>query len=85
LPESSRLRVKVAAAARPSWLSLLRGVLLGLFLIAVKLFDEMVDLLRIALFNRYFSQILPLLAWIAGHRKPFLLLFPFYSLIGEKP
>jgi hypothetical protein len=52
-------------------------VFLGFFtpLIAVKLFDEMVDLLRIALFDRYFGQILPLLAWIAGHRNPFLLLF----------
>jgi hypothetical protein len=51
-------------------------VFLRLFtpLIAVKLFDEMVDLLRIALFNRYFRQVLPRLAWDTTHGKPFLLI-----------
>jgi hypothetical protein len=44
-------------------------VFLDLFtlLIAVKLFDEMVDLLRVALFVGYLSQVLPLFTWIAGH------------------
>jgi hypothetical protein len=39
-------------------------VFLRLFtpLIAVKLFDEMVDLLRIALFDCHFRQVLPRLA-----------------------
>jgi hypothetical protein len=51
-------------------------VFLGFFtpLIAVKLLDEMVDLLGIALLNGYFGQILPLLAWVTTHRNPFLLL-----------
>jgi hypothetical protein len=51
-------------------------VFLRLFipLIAVKLFDEMVDLLRIALFDCYFRQVLPQLAWDTTHGKPFLLI-----------
>jgi hypothetical protein len=45
-------------------LALLRSVFLGFFtpLIAVKLLDEVVDLLRIALFDGYFRQVLPRLA-----------------------
>jgi hypothetical protein len=60
----------------PAGLALLRSVFLRLFtpLIAVKLFDEMVDLLRIALFDCYFRQVLPRLAWGTTHGKPFLLI-----------
>jgi len=74
LPAQS-LRSRIATG-----LSLLGGVLPGPYEIAVELFDEIGNLLRIARFKCRCGQVYPLLTRDAGNNNSILRLYPYYSL-----
>src|SRR5437667_6987457 len=69
---SSRLRVQVSPPGTHASLPPVGSVFLGLFEVAVELFDEIGNLLRIALFSRKYGEVFPLFTRVAGHTTPFL-------------
>lgn len=60
-----------------------RSVFLSFFEIAVELFDQSVDLRRIAFCVLRRSQIAALLTWIPAHSNFIRLLVPYYSSNAE--